>query len=303
MAVQETVGLRELQQYMDQGWAPRADPSVYGEGATPDSEMQFAISSKDDLMDWLNKEAYQGRLNFTQQDIYDFFIKPEEQQAVERADERFRELSSQAAGAAGQRTGQMASRLGLAGTSLGQQMGKTTTKGLGSLSKSAGLEAARQAAISGFDRPGRMGRIEGLKHAYQTGGTTRAGLARTGGATAGTLIGSGISLALAAASTGPQAIITAPLAAIIGGITAAASTAVGGAAGLAAEADMLGTMREGLGRFAGRSATPGSFRAAPGTPTYEGATFRTGGSNQRALMGAYGPAEGESDSSFLFGSA
>jgi len=115
------------------------------------------------------------------------------------------------------------------------------------------------------------------------------------------MIGAGVSLALAAASTGPQAVITAPLAAIIGGITAAASTAVGGAAGLAAEADMLGRMHEGLGKYAGKKATMGEFAAGPGVPNYAGATFQPSGSSQRALMDAYGPVEGEPESSFLFG--
>lgn len=302
MAVDQTPGLQELQRYMDQGWAPRSAPdAIGGESGGYETGSRFDVGSKDDLMEWLSKEAYQGRLNFTQQDIYDFFIKPEEQAAVERADMRFRELSGQAEGASQQRTGQMASRLGLAGTSLGQQMGKVTTKGLGGLSRSAGLQQAREAAAQGFERPGRMGRVDELKQAYETGGTSRARTAAQGGQAVGTMIGSGVSIALAAASAGPQAIITAPLAAIVGGITAAASTAVGGAAGLAAEQSMLETMHADLGKYAGKRVKAGDFSGGKGAGAYEGAAFQPGGSSQRALMNAYGPVEGDSESSFLFG--
>lgn len=299
MAVDPQQSLGDLQRYLDQGWAPRHS----SDSPQMDTEMRTEIANRDDLLEWLGDEAYAGRLDFTQQDIYDFFIKRDEEQALQQAEDRWRDLYGQTRAGAQQKTGQLGARLGFQDTSLGAQLARSVDERGGGLSASKGLEDAKRAAIDIFERPGRMARVDEIQQQYESGAQARGAHAAKGGAVAGSAIGTGISAALLAASTGPQAVITAPLAALIGGITAAASVAGGSAAGAAHEKSILGGMRKGVKRFKKGGIKGGDFSATAGAPLSTGASFSPTGSNQRNLMSLYAPSavEEEADSSFLFG--
>ena len=283
------------EQYLDQGWAPGRN------------DQRVRIGSRDDLYSNLLGQAAQSGLGgYTQQDIYDFFIRPGEQQRLTGAEDRFRRLYNAANLSSRQRTGQLANRLGFGGTSIGAQMARTVGSQYGGLAASQGLAKAQAEAAKEINSPNRLAPIEDLVSTARTRDERDASGAAVGGQVAGGLTGAALAAAImgmigagvAAPVTGGASLAAAaPILAAMG-VGAGAGTAAGTGMGKAAQADMLKKSDERLRRFRGSPLQMANF--SPSSAVSSGTSFSPMGSNQFALSNANRGGSGN-DTPFMYG--
>ena len=276
------------QGYLDQGYIPL--------GTKTDGVRDIhRVGSRDELYNALMGQVEERGLGgYTQQDIYDFFVKPDEERRFREAEERFRSLYGQAQ-RVGSPTGQLGAKLGIGGTGLGARMGRAMARERGGLAASRGLAEAQQAALQQIERPGRLSRIEDLANAAQA-------QTERGGRTAKNVIGglgAGIGGALGATAAGLASTgVGAPLAAIPLGIMAAIAAATGTAGGLGAEEDILKSGRRQQAAFRGaQPVQQAEFNVTP-LPTMD--PGGQPGMSEYALSIAYRSQE-DDQGAFLYG--
>jgi hypothetical protein len=274
--------------HLERGYAPLGSTT----DGVPDVKR---IGSRDQLYNWLMGQAQEGGVGgYTQQDVYDFFIKPEEQRRFRESEERFRSLYGQAQ-RVGSPAGQAGARLGLGGTGLGARMGEAIGRQRGGVSASRGLAEAQQSALQQIERPGRLSQIDDLVNASQAATARQGREARDtwGG------IGAGTSAALGATAAGLAASgIGAPLAAIPLGILAAIAAATGTSGGLSTQEGILKQGAKRMSQFRGAGPVQqAEFNVAP-MPTTQ--PFGQPGMSEFALSNAYRPQEDE-QGAFLYG--
>lgn len=274
---------------LQQGWAPAG------------ADSRQSISSRDDLYDYImDQTSRHGLGGYTQQDIYDFFIRPQEQQRMNEAQNRFRQLYGQATRIGQQRTGQLGARLGLGGTGLGARMARTIGSRYGGAAASRGLASAQEAAIRGIESPNRLSAIEDLASAGRARDERRAAGGKAGlqyglGG-AGSLL-TAIGTGFLGASASPLAPVTAPIAALMMGI-GGGMTAGGMIGGEGSAMDAMRRSDERAREYRGGPLQAAQF--APVATTGVGADYSPTGSSEYALGSAYGGGE-EEDTDFLYG--
>jgi len=279
--------------YLEQGYVPLGTTT----GGVRDVRR---VGSRDELYNVLMGQAQEGGVGgYTQQDIYDFFIKPEEQRRFRESEERFRKLYGQAQ-RVGSPAGQTGARLGLGGTGLGARMGRAIGRQRGGLAASRGLAEAQQAALQQIERPGRLSQIEDLVAASEAatarkGRTAKNVIGGLGAGISGTLGGAALGTTAAAlAATG----VGAPLASIPLGILSAIAAAAGTAGGFGAQEDILKQGAKRMSRFRGAGPVQqAEFNVAP-MPTVQ--PVGQPGMSEFALSNAYRPQEDE-QGAFLYG--
>lgn len=275
------------ERYLSQGYMP-------GSG-----DERIRVGSREDIYQNLLARAGEGGLGaYTQQDIYDFFIKPEEQARMAAAENRFRSLYGQAQRASQQRSGQLGRRLGFGGTGMGSRMARTVAGGTGGMAASRGLAAARKSASEQINQPGRLSRIEDLASTGRTA-DQRASKQEAAGVGAAFATPAAIAAGLLAASAGPQAAFTLPAGAIaaligIGGATGALSGAL---PGIHEEEAMKRSDRK-MRAFRGGPVRTANFAVDP-VPGGAELEFNPMGS-QAALSNAYRSSSNDEGSNFLY---
>ena len=281
MAIEQTAGMRQLQGILDRGFVD--DAQFGGQGARRE------IKNKDDLQNWISRQAYEGRLPWSQQDLYNFFIAPGEQQQMRDAEARYRQMASQVGDTSGQQSAMMSRRLGVAGTGLGRRLAEAGIAGArGSSRFGEGLsrtlaDTSKQIASN----RGRLGFLDEVAASHDAGAKGRGDAIQAGGSTVGAGLGA-LASAIGAASVGPQGVVTGPLAAILAAI-AAGSTAVGSAAGAGAKADYIKSAGEKLMEYRRPKVKMAEFEAAGGPVGSADRQLNVGGSNEMALRDLFGP--------------
>mgnify|MGYP003133278716 CR=1 FL=1 len=296
----QPLGARNWDQIVEQGWVQptgglRAGSNRWHRG-------QLEVGSRDDLYNILMDEARAGNFaGYTQQDIYDYFIRPGEEQRMQQAEGRFRSLYGQTERSGRQREGQLGARLGFGGTGLGARMARAVRGSeRGGMDASKKLAEVQATAARGIERPGRLSKITELTEAADTGARTRAATRKTGvqagigGGVGGTLGAIGAAMMAASAGTGPGAAVLAPL----GGILMALGGATGAGAIVSGEAGHANQMENIDAQL--RQLQGGALRKADFMPTAvpTAPTQPTVGSSGQALSSAYGG--DEQDQSFFY---
>jgi len=273
MALEQTSGVRRLQQLMETG--------------------NFA--NKAALKDWIVNAADMGVLPFSQNDMYQFFVYPEEKRKQAAAEARLMDMIGEGVVAGQQQSPHLARRLGFGGTSLGEKVGGAL--GSADMSQfSRAINESRAGTTKDIVSGDRMGDIDLVGDAFERGTTRRGGIVRRGGKAVGTAAGS--ALGLAGLAFGPLA----PIASLIlTGVGMGIGGKVGTAAGEAEEAKFLAKEHKRLRKFKGKPV--GFAKYSTPTTALGGSEFLPTGSNQRALSGAFGEIEEDQDYPFLFGSS
>jgi hypothetical protein len=263
---------------------------------------RISVGDRDALYDVIMDQARGGEWGgYTQQDIYDYFIRPGEERRMQQAEDRFRSLYGQAERSGRQREGQLGARLGFGGTGLGARMARAVRgPERGGMDASQKLAEAQAAAARGIERGGRLSKIDELATAASTGAERRALTHKTGmqagigGGIGGTLGTIGGLMLAASAGTGPGAAVLAPL----GGLLMALGGGIGAGGAVGGQKDYMsrmGSLDEQLAQFRGGGVKAADFMptAAPAAPTQPPV-----GSSGQALASTYGG--DEQDQSFFY---
>ena len=268
-------GLRDLQRQLDSG--------------------RFA--SKSELLDFINNEAYEGRLPYSSDDLYTFFRKPKEARQISSSEKRARDLQGQAVSATGQEMAHQARRLGVGGMLQNMVSNVKSQRDASNLSQA--INESIMGAYRDIQSQDRMGDIEQVARAYERGTAKRASDIATGGSATGSLTGAGIGAGVtAAAAANPAGFITGPIAAGISALATAIGGAVGTGAGQLAAADEAEKGAKEIRKFRNRPLKLAQF--APSGARFQGSRLSPTGSNETALMSAYGTPTNETESDFLF---
>jgi len=278
MAIQQTEGTAELQRLMDSG--------NYG--------------NRSELMDWIVSEADEGRLNFSQNDLYNFFRRPEEDRKRAASEANLMGLIGEARAAGEQGSAHLARRLGFGGTALGGRIGDISTAGEAA-EISRAINKARGDTAKNIMGSDRLGNINLISDAFESGASRRAQQVAEGGTLTGTLAGAIPStIATIAAAANPIGFITAPAAAAIGAGLTAIGGATGTAAGQAAKADYIEDAARKVRQYRGKPVQFAEY--TPTKTSLAGSSFAPVGSNERSLAGAFGQIDEDEANPFLFGS-
>ena len=296
MAIEQTAGMRQLQGILDKGFVDDADWGGQGR--------RIEIRDTDDLQNFVSRQAYEGRLPFTQQDLYNFFIAPKEKKAMADAEQRYRQMTSQLGDTSGQRSQQMSARLGIGGTGLGQRLREAGIAGARQSSRfGEGLANTQQQTQRSFSSdPNRLSFLDEVGKSYEAGALGRGDAIASGGAVTGGVLGA-IASALGAASVGPQGVVTGPLAALLAAI-AAGSGVVGTAVGQGAKADYIKKAGSDLMDYRRPKTKMAEFATAGGPAGSGKRQLTPGGSNEMALADMFGPfdMEDQGPTNYLYGS-
>ena len=295
MAIEQTAGMRQLQGILDRGFVDDADWG--GQGG------RHEINNMDDLRNFVSRQSFEGRLPWDQSDLFNFFTAPEEEREMANAESRYRRMAAQIGDTSGQRSQQTAARLGIDNTSLGRRLTESGIAGAQASSRfGEGLSKIQQDTSRQLEsNPNRLGFLDEVGKAYETGATGRGDAIASGGAVTGSVLG-GLASALAAASIGPQGVVTGPIAALLA-LIAGTSGAVGTAAGQGGKADYIRSAGEALMKYRKPKIKMAKFETAGGPSSSGGGRqLATGGSNETALSNLFGPfdTEDQAPQSYLY---